>query len=141
MFGHPVICLDVPCMFVCPICLYTHMFGQTPICVDPQYVWTPHMFRCLPYVWRPPCLDAPICLDTPGHPHMFGCFICLDTPMFGHPPVCLDDKACFLCIVCSTGDITLLLGYLVLYIVLNLLQLTSRSLITCLMILSLYIYD
>ena len=73
------ICLDAPCVFGYPL-----------------YVWTPPYAQMHLYVWR--------------LPHMFGCPIWYDTPnMFGHPPyvwmspVCLDDKACFLCVVCSTA--------------------------------------
>ena len=83
-------------MFGCPpVCLITPMCKWTPpyVCM-PLYVWTP------PYVWMSPvCLDTPICLVasiylvTPT---------CLDAP-YVWTPICLDDKVCFLCIVCSTA--------------------------------------
>ena len=122
MFVHPHM-FGSPCMFgpllygwMPPICLETsHMFGSPHIFVHPPYVWmtlyvldTSYIFGCPPYVWMP---------------------ICLDTPC-----VCLDDKACFLCVVCNTAGNTLLLQYLVLYIVLNLLKLALQSLATCLKI-------
>ena len=131
MFGCPLyvwttpICLASPYMFGCPHMFgHLHMFG-CPCMLGHPHIWTPNMFgwphvwipqydwRSPIYVWMPPiCLDAP-CLDTIN--------------MFGHPHVCLDDKACFLCVVCSIACNTLLLWYLVLYIVLNPLQLNLWS--------------
>ena len=140
--GHPNMGEYMTCMFGCPHMFgHPHMFG-CPHVGHPLYVRTsPYvwMLSCLdaPYIFRHPghphiCLDVPICVDTP---------ICLDIPlcvwMTKHvffvlcvwmppyvwmppicldiPPVCLDDKACFLCFVCSTAGNTLLLQHLVLY--------------------------
>ena len=93
----------------------------------PLYVWIPPHVWTSAYVWTLPiCLDPPVCLeklDTPcvWTPPMFGdphawippyvwihsyVWMLLDTqyiwmkPCLDIPPVCLDDKACFLCVVC-----------------------------------------
>ena len=84
----------------------------------PQYIWMS------PYVWMPPvCLEAPICLVAPC---MFGFF----TYMFGWPPVCLDAPYVWMLPmlgVALLATLFSLLQYLVLYIVINLLQLDLWS--------------
>ena len=86
----PPVCLDVPCMFRCPISLDTpHVCLNAPICLDGSlYVWMP------PYVLTPPCLHSPICLGAPvfGHPSVW-----LDAPTCLDTPVCLDALHMFGC--------------------------------------------
>ena len=122
----PSVCLDTLCMFGCPqmlrcplVCSDAPIYLYTPILLDaPCMSGHPHMFGC-PHMFEHP----PVCFNAPGHPHMYG-----------HPPVCLDDKKHAFFVVCCTAGNTLLLEYLVLYIVLNLLQITLRSLTTHLVI-------
>ena len=99
--------LDAPYVWMPPVC-----FNAT-ICLDAS------MFGHPLYVWMPPFLDTPICLDTHlyvwicpclhspmfGCPHMFGCPLCLDTNLYGWMPPHLDTPCMFGCPPCLAAPL------------------------------------
>ena len=109
-FGCPIY-LAAPCMFECHLYIWTPPYVLMPHVWMPPYFWTPHMFGCPhcmfghpPYVLMPPLYVWTPCMF--GHPHMFGCPHMFGDPTYVlMPPICLDDKACFLSVVCSTADV------------------------------------
>ena len=93
--------LDTPICLEAPICLDTHVW-MPPVCLDPPYVWMSHTFGGI-WMYRVSKHTGGV-QTYRGHPNIWGCPNIWGIKMYGgiqtpHK----SDKACFLCVVCSTG--------------------------------------